>query len=180
MKTANPGRTGRQGAWLRVALLATTLGFLGGCGDDLDELQSRVDEIRSAPGTGIEPLPEVKPYETFDYAAGEERSPFEPGMSPAANAPNAIRPDYSRPREFLEQFSLDTLRMVGTVKLQGRLYGLVQSRDGLVHRVLPGNRLGQADGRITAIDEDKISLTEIVPDGMGGFIERPAALALSE
>ena len=90
MNMASTGRTGRQGAWLRVALLTGTL-LLGGCSDDLDELQAQVDEIRSAPGTGIEPLPEVKPYETFDYAAGEERSPFEPGMSPGANAPNAIR-----------------------------------------------------------------------------------------
>jgi type IV pilus assembly protein PilP len=164
----------------RLALLACTLALLGGCGDDLDELQAKVDEIKSAPGTGIEPLPEVKPYETYEYAAADQRSPFEPGMSVNANAPNAVRPDSSRPREFLEQFSLDTLRMVGTVKLKGRLFGLVQTKDGLVHRVLPGNHLGQSDGRITSIEEGKISLIEIVPDGMGGFIERPAALALSE
>ena len=164
----------------RVVLLACALALLGGCGDNLDELQGQVDEIKSAPGTGIEPLPEVKPYETFDYQAAQQRSPFEPGMSANANAPNAVRPDSNRPREFLEQFSLDTLRMVGTVKLKGRLFGLVQTRDGLVHRVLPGHHLGQADGRVTDIEEGKISLIEIVPDGMGGFIERPAALALSE
>jgi type IV pilus assembly protein PilP len=70
--------------------------------------------------------------------------------------------------------------MVGTLRLGGRTFGLVQTRDGLVHRVLPGNHLGQADGRITAIEDGRIALTEIVPDGMGGFIERPAALALSE
>ena len=164
----------------RIALLACTLVLLGGCDGDLRELQAQIDEVKNAPGTGIEPLPEVKPYETFDYAAADQRSPFEPGMSVNANAPGAIRPDSSRPREFLEQFSLDTLRMVGTVKLQGRLYGLVQTRDGLVHRVLPGNHMGQADGRVVGIEEGKISLIEIVPDGMGGFIERPAALALSE
>ena len=119
--------------------------------------------------------PTLNPADVVD-----QRSPFEPGISALANAPNAIRPDQNRPREFLEQFSLDTLRMVGTVKLKGKLFGLVQTKDGLVHRVLPGNHLGQSDGRITAIEEGKISLTEIVPDGMGGFIERPAALALSE
>lgn len=164
----------------RVVLVACTVALLGGCADDLDELQAQVDEIKSAPGTGIEALPEIKPYETYDYAVGDQRSPFVPGMSANANAPNAIRPDSNRPREFLEQFSLDTLRMVGTVDVKGRLFGLVQTKDGLVHRVVPGNHVGQADGRITAIEEGKISLIEIVPDGMGGFIERPAALALSE
>jgi type IV pilus assembly protein PilP len=179
MTMAHTGSRLRHRA-LRVASLACTLVLLAGCGNDLDELQAQVDEIKNAPGTGIESLPEVKPYETFDYAAADQRSPFEPGMSVNANAPNAIRPDSNRPREFLEQFSLDTLRMVGTVKLKGRLFGLVQTKDGLVHRVLPGHHLGQADGRVTDIEEGKISLIEIVPDGMGGFIERPAALALSE
>jgi type IV pilus assembly protein PilP len=164
----------------RIALAASVLALLGGCSDNLDELRGRVAELKAAPGRGIEPLPEVRPYETFDYAAFNQRSPFEPGLPESANNPNSVRPDASRPREFLEQFSLDTLRMVGTVKLQGRLYGLVQTRDGLVHRVLPGNHIGQSDGRIAAIEEARISLTEIVPDGMGGFIERPAALALSE
>jgi type IV pilus assembly protein PilP len=46
--------------------------------------------------------------------------------------------------------------------------------------VLPGNYLGQADGRITAIEEGQIALIEIVPDGVGGFVQRPAALALSD
>jgi type IV pilus assembly protein PilP len=164
----------------RVALCAAAMAMLAGCGNDMDELQAKVEQVKNSPGSGIEPLPEVKPYETYDYAAADQRSPFEAGIPASANAANAIRPDSSRPREFLEQFSLDTLRMVGTVRLRGKLFGLLQTQDGLVHRVLPGNHIGQADGRITAVEEGKISLIEIVPDGMGGFIERPAALALSE
>ncbi len=164
----------------RVALCAAAMAMLAGCGNDMDELQAKVEQVKNSPGSGIEPLPEVKPYETYDYAAADQRSPFEAGIPASANAANAIRPDSSRPREFLEQFSLDTLRMVGTVRLRGKLFGLLQTQDGLVHRVLPGNHVGQSDGRITAVEEGKISLIEIVPDGMGGFIERPAALALSE
>jgi len=45
---------------------------------------------------------------------------------------------------------------------------------------LPGSFIGQNDGRIANISDSKISLIEIVPDGLGGYIERPAALALSE
>jgi len=165
---------------LRIVLAAAVLATASGCSDDTDKLRAQIAEIKSRPGGRIEPLPEVKPYETFAYPASDLRSPFEPGVPSSASGPNAIRPDASRPREFLEQFSLDTLKMVGTLKLQARVYGLVQTKDGLVHRVLPGNHLGQNDGRITAIEEGKISLIEIVPDGMGGFIERPAALALSD
>jgi type IV pilus assembly protein PilP len=156
-----------------LALVLAALAALAGCSDDNRELRAKIEEIKAKPGGRIEPLPEVKPYETFAYSASDQRSPFEPGMPVTANSPNALRPDANRPREFLEQFSLDTLRMVGTLRLGGRNYGLV-------HRVLPGNYLGQADGRITAINEGQINLIEIVPDGMGGFIQRPAALALSE
>ena len=91
-----------------------------------------------------------------------------------------MRPDSKRNREFLEQLSLDTLRMVGTLKLGGQNFGLVKTKDGLVHRVLPGNHLGQSEGKILAIEPSKISLVEIVPDGLGGYMERPASLALNE
>ena len=72
------------------------------------------------------------------------------------------------------------MKMVGTIKLNGQDYGLVQVADGRVQRVLVGNHLGQNDGRITDIVGNKISLIELVPDGLGGYIERPAALALNE
>jgi type IV pilus assembly protein PilP len=172
-------RTDTRGM-LRIALVLAALGALSGCGNDNRELRAKIEEIKAKPGGRIEPLPEVKPYETFAYAASDQRSPFEPGIPATANTPNALRPDANRPREFLEQFSLDTLRMVGTLRLGGRSYGLVQTKDGLVHRVLPGNYLGQADGRITAVEPGQITLIEIVPDGVGGFIQRPAALALSD
>ena len=106
-----------------------------------------------------------------------DNAPTPPARSDLAAG---VRPDVKRPREFLEQFPLDTMRMVGTLALQGRNYGLVQGKDGLVHRVLPGNFVGQNDGKIVGIAPTKISIIEIIPDGLGGYIERPAALALTE
>ncbi len=164
-----------------VALVAVLVGgLLSGCSDDMSELNQRIAEVKSRPGERIEPLPEIKPYEAFVYTAATLRSPFIPSAPAQADLPNSIRPDSRRSREFLEQFPLDTLRMVGTLQLQGRNYGLVQGKDGLVHRILPGNYVGQNEGRVLSVNESKISLIEIVPDGLGGYIERPAALALSE
>ncbi len=163
-----------------IAAAALAVLSLSGCSNGMDELRQQVADIKTRPGEAIEPLPEIKPYEAFAYNASNLRSPFEP-TAPARNDLAAgLRPDVKRPREFLEQFPLDTMRMVGTLQLQGRNYGLVQGKDGLVHRVLPGNFVGQNDGKIVGISSTKISVIEIVPDGLGGYIERPAALALTE
>ncbi|HEX4972926.1 MAG TPA: pilus assembly protein PilP [Steroidobacteraceae bacterium] len=153
---------------------------LSGCSNGMDELHKQVEDIKSRPGDSIEPLPPIKPYEPFAYNAASMRSPFVPTPPARSDLAAGVRPDVKRPREFLEQFPLDTMRMVGTLALQGRNYGLVQGKDGLVHRVLPGNFVGQNDGKIVGIAPTKISIIEIVPDGLGGYIERPAALALTE
>lgn len=163
-----------------LSLTVAALLCLAGCSDDMSELQSRVTEIKARPGERIEPLPEIKPYEAFAYVASSMRSPFVPSAPVRNDVTNSVRPDVKRPREFLEQVPLDTLRMVGTLDLKGRNYALVQGKDGLVHRVSPGNYMGQNDGRVLSVTNTRVSLIEIVPDGVGGYIERPAALALSE
>lgn len=164
---------------MRIAFACLAVVLAAGCSSRSGELDQFIAETKKQPGGRVEPLPEVKPYEGFVYTAQTLRSPFLPGGS-GAGSNAGVRPDVKRNREYLEQFSLDTLRMVGTLNLSGRSFGLVQTRDGLVHRVLPGNFLGQADGRVTDVASSKISLVEIVPDGLGGYMERTAALALNQ
>ena len=157
--------------------LAGTL-LLGGCSGDLDELRIDIEKAKQRPGGHIQPLPEVKPYISHEYEMADSRSPFLQSL--AGENPSGPRPDVQRAREYLEQFPLDTLKMVGTLRLGDAYYGLLQTRDGLIHRVLPGNHVGQNDGRVMSIADARISVTEIVPDGLGGYLERPAALALSD
>jgi len=174
-------RTHRIGFRLAcLALAAGAYAALCACSSADDELQRFVEDTKKEPGGRVEPLPEIKPYETFVYAASDLRSPFLPS-SPGSGAGLAgVRPDQKRNREFLEQYSLDTLKMVGTLRLGSSVYGLVQTKDGLVHRVTAGNHIGQAEGKITEISPSRITLIEIVPDSLGGYMERPAALALNE
>lgn len=156
---------------------------LSACSSDMDGLDQYINEVKARPGGVIEPLPEIKPYEVFTYVADREglRSPFVPDAPQSAGgAGDGTRPDPDRSREFLEQFPLDTLEMVGTLELGEQTYGLLQTRDGLIHRVLPGNYVGQNDGRITAITESEIRVVEIVSDGIGGYLERDAAIGLSD
>jgi type IV pilus assembly protein PilP len=148
-----------------------------GCSGGQSELEQWIAQTKKKPGGRIQPLPEVKPYETFVYGASNLRSPFQPASPNLANG-LGVRPAVRRNREFLEGFSLDTLKMVGTFKVGSSFYGLIQSKDGLVHKVQPGNYMGQNDGKVTEITSNRISLVEIIPDGLGGYIERPASLAL--
>ena len=155
------------------------LALVAGCSSKDDALDSFIAQTKQEQPGGVDPLPEVRPYETFTYTAQTMRSPFVPGGSGDSSSPG-VRPDSKRNREILESFALDTLKMVGTMKIGGQYYGLVRATDGLVRRVQPGNYLGQNDGRITRIEPSRISVTEIIPDGLGGFVERAAGLALDE
>jgi type IV pilus assembly protein PilP len=167
-------RARAAGAPLLLAAAVAGALLLAGCSGGDSDLNSYIRRVKAEPGGRVEPLPEIKPYEAFTYSDQSLRSPFVPSMGGA----NTVRPDAHRVREFLEQYSLDTLKMVGTLTLGGSHYGLVLATDGRVHRVVVGNHMGQNDGTITEITASKISLTEIVPDGLGGYVERPAALAL--
>lgn len=167
--------------------LAVCAGLLAACtgGDQMADLRTYVQQVEARPARPIEPLPEIKPYETYAYSAGELRDPFEvPQATEAvgiASAPkNGIRPDANRPREPLEGFPLDALRMVGTLDREGHRWGIVKARDGAVYRVQEGNFVGQNYGKITRISEQQMDLTEVVPDGQGGWLERPASLALND
>ena len=49
-----------------------------GCSGGQSDLQKWIETTKKKPGGRIQPLPEVKPYETFVYGAANLRSPFQP------------------------------------------------------------------------------------------------------
>lgn len=175
--------SGRVAKFL-MTLLAL-LPLLAGCvNDSISDLRQYADEVKARPAGRIPPLPEIKQVETFAYIAEGKRDPFlaEVGEEEEEQElpDNGLRPDLLRRKEELESFPLDSIRMVGTLELHGVIWGLVVSTDGTIHRVKPGNYMGQNHGQITDIQEDRIELNEIVPDGRGRYMERQASLALSE
>lgn len=157
---------------------------LAGCGsnNNLDDLRHYIGQVKAWPKGKLEPLPTIRSNETFLYASANLRDPFTPSKAPAETkaSESLIKPDLNRPKEALEGFPLDTLRMVGTLQRGEEKWSIIKAPDGAVYRVRPDNYMGQNYGRIVGVSDDSIQLVEIVPDGQGGWMERPAALALSE
>ena len=82
-----------------VATAALALAWLSGCSSDLDQLQAQVAEIKSRPGERIEPLPQIRAYESFTYNASNQRSPFVPSAPARSDVASAVRPDSKRQRQ---------------------------------------------------------------------------------
>ena len=171
--------------FLLPAMLAT---LLAGCGEGLGDLQQFVQQTRSKPPGRIEPIPEFTPYQNFEYTSHDLRDPFKlvdfrrdvQQEDIIAEGTSGPRPDLDRVKEPLEDFPLDTLRLKGTIDKDGIKWGLIFAPDNTIHRVIEGNYMGQNHGRVISVTDQKIELTEIVPDGLGNYIERQSAVALIE
>lgn len=170
---------------LRVAVAVIALVQVTACSDSgMSDLHSYVRSVKARPAARIPPLPEFKMYETFTYSALDLRDPFAlfeneaEIIGPETPIYSGPKPDENRNKETLEQYPLDTLRFVGQLEKDDDNWAIVTSPDKLVHRVKTGNYIGQNYGRITEISETEMKVIELVPDGMGGWIEREAALSL--
>lgn len=169
----------------RILVSVSLLAAISGCSDiGLADLHRYVESVKARPAERIPPLPEFKMYETFSYSAGNLRDPFvmfqdeaeiEQTAGPEIAGP---KPDEQRNKETLEQYPLDSLRYVGLLEKDSEQWAIVTSPDKLVHRVKVGNYIGQNYGKITTVTESELLISELVPDGMGRWIEREAALSL--
>jgi len=160
-------------------LLACVCVLLAGCSPGTDELKAWVDEVKARPAPPLDPLPVMKQFETFEYAAQGLRDPFSAPV-PDRESGNGKGPDPNRRKEALEAYPLDSLSMVGTIGSGAGLVALLMAPDKVTYRVTTGNYVGQNDGRITGVYEDRIEIVELVPDGAGGWLERQAKVALEE
>lgn len=161
--------------WLGIPMLALAL---AACGSGRGDLEKWVAEVKARPAPPLDPLPVMQQFETFEYAAQTLRDPFSEAFTGAGSG--GPRPDPGRRKQTLEQYPLDSLDMVGTLGRGPGVVALLLAPDKVTYRIRPGTYLGQSDGRVTAVYEDRIELVELVPDGAGGWLERPATIALED
>ncbi len=162
---------------------------LVGCGGgaNLPELQAYIDEVMRRPAPPIEPIPQIRQIENFIYIGRDRRDPFVMDQQSvdaiiADREDGGIAPDPTRPREVLENYDLDSLRMMGTIELEldDARWALIRSPDRVLHRVTTGNYLGRDHGRIIFVGNQGIELIEIINTGDGVWQERDASIALKQ
>lgn len=164
-----------------LTITAAVMLLVGGCSKDVNDLYAFIEKEKASNVGSVKPIPQFKPYESFSYTASELRDPFVSAMEldedPAMVA-DALHPETNRPKQPLEAFPLDTLAMVGIMEQKDNRWGLIKDPQNIVHRVQLGNYMGQNEGRIIEITETDVRLVEIIPDGIGGYIERDASIAI--
>jgi type IV pilus assembly protein PilP len=165
---------------LKYTISCLVLLNISACSQDNTDLLTFIDQTKSAHVGSVKPIPQFKPYESFTYSAGELRDPFVAtvDIEEQDTKTSLLNPDTSRPRQPLENFPLDTLSMVGILEQNEQHWGLIKDPQNTVHRVQIGNYMGKSEGRITEINESAVFLVEIIPDGIGGYIERDASIAI--
>lgn len=172
-------------SWRRWGLILPLAGLLAGCSGDREfhDLQQFMANARAKPGGKIEPIPTFPPHEVFKYGAMALRSPFDAPATAKAervSGTSVPAPDESRAREVLENYNFAALSMVGTLNRGDTLWSLIDDGAGQIHRVTVGNYLGKNHGRIAKVSDDRVDVIEIIPDGEGGWVERPRTLSLQE
>jgi type IV pilus assembly protein PilP len=156
---------------------------LSGCSSDgMDDLREFVKNAYADKKPKVEPLPDIKMQESFIYNPTNLPDPFamlnlRPQGQKGAGGP---RPDPNRRKEPLEDYPLDSLKMVGTLMRGKQVWAVIQAPDSTVYRVQLGDHMGQNSGMITKITEEKINLVELIQGASGDWVEREASLSLEE
>ena len=169
--------------YLAIVVALSCLALSACSGEQHSDLRQFVKDSDSMPRGRIPPLPEVKPYEPFEYAAYDLVDPFVPRkIEPpkAANIPGGLQPPANHRKGPLEAFPLENLKMVGTLQQQKNMYALIKTPDNNLYRVRSGDYIGQNFGRITDINETAVKLKELVQDSGNDWKEEERTLLLQE
>jgi type IV pilus assembly protein PilP len=167
-----------------VCLLLLVSTLLASCGsDEFDDLKSFVKDSGADLRGQVDPAPEIKPYEPFAYDnSAALPDPFKARKQEKKDLGGSglNQPDITRPRQELEEFPLESMKMVGYLKKGNVGSAIIKSSEGKIHRVKVGNYVGLNFGQITSITETEVKIKEMVQDGAGDWLERESSLQLVE
>ncbi len=173
----------------KISILILSAVMFACSSDGLSDLRQFTENTHKNRKPRVDPIPEIKIFDKFTYAAYKLADPFSPAnlssagvFAKSSSQGDGPQPDLTRRKEALEEFPLDALAMVGTIQKGKLIWGVIRvaSANGEMHRVTVGNHMGRNFGMITEITDDKIVLVELVRSSLGDWIEREATVKLRE
>jgi type IV pilus assembly protein PilP len=174
----------KPGSVKSLYLLLLTAFLLVACGgEEFEDLQDFVKNSGADLRGQVDPAPEIKPYEPFPYDnSAALPDPFKARKQEIKNAGGSglNQPDLARPRQELEEFPLESMKMVGYLQKGNVGNAIIRSSEGKLHRVKAGNYIGMNFGQITSVTETEVKIKEMVQDGAGDWLERESRLQLAE
>jgi len=167
---------------MRAALIALCACLaLSACGErGHPDLEAWMKDQGKAVKGKLDPLPQIKPYDPFTYNAFDLPDPFKPRKIEPSKGGSKLAPDFTRRKEPLEAFPLESLTMVGTLARSKTTYALVRTPESDVFQVRAGNYMGQNYGVIIEIGDGELKLKELLQDGAGDWTERSSSLQLQQ
>ncbi len=180
LQSTRPTRRTGNAAVLSLALV------LASCGgnEELDDLRKFTRDAFKDVAPKVDALPQIEPYEIFLYSGESFTEPFlalnlrRTEAVVERQSEEVFQPE--RRRQVLEQFPLDSLKMLGTMNRDGKFWVLVGAPDGGIHTVTTGDHLGFQSGKIIGITEQEVAIREVVKGASGDWEERGASLKLQE
>ncbi len=159
---------------------------------DTDELmaQRKVDDVKKQRIVFVPTLVEPKNFIPFAYGGKTQLDPYNPakfstsfakGQPRSGNLQVNSQPSQHMPspKENVESYSLDEIKLVGVIQKSGVHYALLQA-DKSLFQVKVGDVVGKNRGVITRIGEHEMAIKEVIANAAGTLIERKAKLELQE
>ena len=160
---------------LRPLMILVIASVLTACGNQSQtELKEWMREEAKGMRGKVPPLPEITPFPAVAYVGRSLIIPFSPQKvvaTEAASGKTLLNDD--RPRQPLENFPLEDLRITGVIVRDGVQYALIAppSPNKPMH-VSVGDYMGRNFGRITSITTDAVTILETTKDNSGAWIEK--------
>jgi len=169
---------------MRLICIVLASLLLAGCGgEEFQDLRDFVKNSGADMRGKIEPPPEVKPYESFVYNNDTNLpDPFKPRKPEmrAGGGSGINQPDFNRPKEALEEFPLESLKMVGYLYMNKVGWAVIRATDSKLYRVKAGNHMGTNFGLVVEVTDTEVKVKEMVQDSTGDWTERMSTLELIE
>ncbi|HAS6349225.1 pilus assembly protein PilP [Vibrio sp. IRLE0018] len=163
--------------------LILTLLVLAGCRANTESIEGFVRQVELEARQEMAKLQPEREYIPLEYLVKDNRRPFElPKEAVIASQP-VVKKDCWQPiarakNGKLERYPLSQLRLKGVMGSGDTIAGLIQTPQGKVEKVHPGQFIGQNNGKVTLVTPSYILINETLPDGLGCWQQRKVRLAL--